>query len=49
MIDGKTKTCAWIVTSSADTGSSAIKSLGESIRLSAIHTLCRWPPESCLG
>ena len=41
--------CAWIVTSSAVVGSSAISSSGSHARAIAIITRCRIPPESWCG
>ena len=38
--------CAWIVTSSAVVGSSAIRRSGSLASAMAIITRCRWPPES---
>ena len=43
------KICAWMVTSKAVVGSSAIKSFGSQARAVAIITLCRIPPESSWG
>ncbi len=40
---------AWIVTSSAVVGSSAMSSLGSLASAIAIITRCRWPPESWWG
>jgi hypothetical protein len=40
---------AWIETSSAETGSSQIRSFGESARARAIPIRCRWPPENYGG
>ena len=40
---------AWIVTSSAVVGSSAISSRGRQASAIAIATRCRWPPESWCG
>ena len=37
--------CAWVVTSSAVVGSSAISSAGSSANAIAIITRCRWPPD----
>ena len=37
--------CAWIVTSSAVVGSSAISSFGLQDRAIAIITRCFWPPD----
>ena len=41
--------CAWIDTSSAVVGSSAITSLGSAASASAITTRCRMPPENWCG
>src|SRR6516165_8340920 len=41
--------CAWIVTSSAVVGSSAMTSRGCGNRASAIISLCRCPPENSCG
>ena len=41
--------CAWIVTSSAVVGSSAIKSVGSHAMAKAIITRCRMPPDSWCG
>ena len=38
--------CAWVVTSSAVVGSSAIRSCGDSDSAMAIITRWRWPPDS---
>ena len=40
---------AWIETSRAETGSSAMISFGRSARALAIPILCRWPPENSCG
>ena len=42
-------TCAWIDTSSAETGSSATINLGRSASVRAIPMRCRWPPENSYG
>ena len=42
-------TCAWIETSSAETGSSATRSLGLRVSARAMPMRCRWPPENSLG
>ncbi len=42
-------TCAWIDTSSADTGSSATTSRGCSISARATAIRCRCPPENMCG
>ena len=42
-------TCAWIDTSSAETGSSATISFGFSASARAIEMRCRWPPENSCG
>ena len=42
-------TCAWIDTSSAETGSSATSSLGFSVSARAIPMRWRCPPENSLG
>ena len=41
--------CAWIVTSSAVVGSSAISSFGSQASAIAIITRCRIPPENWCG
>ena len=41
--------CAWVVTSSAVVGSSAIRMSGSSISAMAIIARCRWPPEIWCG
>ena len=41
--------CAWMVTSSAVVGSSAIKSFGLQASASAIIARCRMPPDSRCG
>ena len=41
--------CAWVVTSSAVVGSSAIKRSGSLISAIAIITRCRMPPENWCG
>ena len=41
--------CAWMVTSSAVVGSSAIRMSGSLASAMAIITRCRWPPESSCG
>ena len=41
--------CAWVVTSRAVVGSSAISSLGEQDRAMAIMTRWRMPPEKACG
>ena len=41
--------CAWMVTSSAVVGSSAMMRPGEQARAMAIMTLCLMPPESSCG
>ncbi len=38
--------CAWIDTSSADTGSSAMMSAGSAASERAIEMRWRWPPEN---
>ena len=43
------RTCAWIETSSADTGSSATTSLGRVMSARAIAMRWRWPPENSWG
>ncbi len=40
---------AWIETSSAETGSSAMISFGRSASARAIPIRCRWPPENSCG
>ncbi len=40
---------AWVVTSSAVVGSSAISSFGRSAIAMAMPTRWRWPPESSCG
>ncbi len=42
-------TCAWIDTSSADTGSSPMMSFGLSASARAMPIRCRWPPENWCG
>ncbi|CAM5307933.1 hypothetical protein SVIOM74S_01446 [Streptomyces violarus] len=42
-------TCAWIDTSSAETGSSATTIRGFRARARAIPMRCRWPPENSCG
>ena len=42
-------TCAWIDTSSAETGSSATISSGPSTSARAMPMRCRWPPENSCG
>ena len=42
-------TCAWIDTSSADTGSSPMMSLGLSASARATPMRWRWPPENWCG
>ena len=41
--------CAWMVTSSAVVGSSAIRRSGSFASAIAIMTRCRWPPDSSWG
>ena len=41
--------CAWVVTSSAVVGSSAISSAGSSTSAAAIMMRWRWPPEIWCG
>ena len=41
--------CAWIETSSADTGSSQMMSDGSSESARAMPTRWRWPPDSSCG
>ena len=41
--------CAWIETSSAETGSSAMISFGLSASARATPMRCRWPPENSCG
>ena len=41
--------CAWMVTSSAVVGSSAISSAGSQLSAIAIITRCRMPPENWCG
>ena len=41
--------CAWIETSSAETGSSQTISFGLSASARAIPIRCRWPPENSCG
>ena len=41
--------CAWIETSSAETGSSAMISFGRRASARAIPIRCRWPPENSCG
>ena len=45
----RSRICAWIVTSSAVVGSSAIRSFGSQDSAIAIATRCRMPPESWCG
>ena len=45
----KFKICAWIETSSAETGSSAMMSLGSTARARAMAMRCLWPPENSCG
>ena len=45
----RSRICAWIVTSSAVVGSSAISSWGSQASAMAIITRCRMPPESWCG
>ena len=47
--DSRLSTCAWIETSSAETGSSATSSLGLSISARAIAMRWRCPPENMCG
>ena len=42
-------TWAWIETSSAETGSSATSSFGDSISARAMAMRWRWPPENMCG
>ena len=42
----RSRICAWIVTSSAVVGSSAIRSFGSQDKAMAIATRCRMPPDS---
>ena len=42
-------TCAWIETSSADTGSSQTMSRGSTASARAMPMRCRWPPENSCG
>jgi hypothetical protein len=42
-------TWAWIETSSAETGSSAISKLGSSASARAMPMRWRWPPENSCG
>ena len=41
--------CAWIETSSADTGSSATMKSGLTASARATPIRCRWPPENSCG
>ncbi|CFW37311.1 Protein of uncharacterised function (DUF1602) [Bordetella pertussis] len=41
--------CAWIDTSSADTDSSAITTLGSRASARAMQMRWRWPPENSCG
>ena len=41
--------CAWIETSSAETGSSQTISFGLSASARATPMRCRWPPENSAG
>ena len=45
----RSRICAWIVTSSAVVGSSAIRSFGSQASAIAIITRCRMPPENWCG
>ena len=45
----QSRICAWMVTSSAVVGSSAISSLGSQASAMAIITRCRMPPDSWCG
>ncbi len=45
----RSRICAWIVTSSAVVGSSAIRMLGEHDSARAIITRWRMPPENSCG
>ena len=42
-------TCAWMDTSSAETGSSATSSLGCRVSARAMPMRWRWPPENSWG
>ena len=42
-------TCAWIETSSAETGSSQTMSFGLTASARAMPMRCRWPPENSWG
>ena len=48
-LTSKSRICAWIVTSSAVVGSSAISTFGAQISAIAIITRWRMPPESWCG
>ena len=48
-VASSSRICAWMVTSSAVVGSSAISSAGSLASAIAIITRCRWPPESWCG
>jgi hypothetical protein len=45
----RSRICAWVVTSSAVVGSSAIKAFGLSAIAMAMTTRWRWPPERSCG
>ena len=47
--NSRSRICAWVETSSAVVGSSAIKSLGRHISAIAIITRWRMPPDSSCG
>ena len=49
MSSSNSRICAWIVTSSAVVGSSAISSFGWQASAIAIITRCRIPPENWCG
>ncbi len=42
-------TCAWIETSSAETGSSATMNFGSTASARAMPMRWRWPPENSCG
>ena len=49
MSSSRLTTCAWIETSSAETGSSATSRFGRRIRARAMPMRWRWPPENSCG
>ena len=48
-VSSSSSTCAWIVTSSAVVGSSAMRTSGSLAIAMAIITRCRMPPENSCG